>query len=310
MVHGIKWLGSAAAMVLSFAYLVFVLNPIQMLSILIYPISPKACLRINRWCARSIWGWWVLLAEVQNNIEVRITGDRVPMRENAFVTANHQSIADIMVLFCFSWRCGRVGDIKWFVKDVLKWLPGPGWGMYMLNCVFLKRNWARDKADVMALFSRFKQRNIPVFLVSFLEGTRITSEKLKAAQAFASERGMFVPQRTLVPRTKGFVATLHGLGDHLDAVYDLTLGYPDGVPSLGDCFLRKVRRVDIHVKRYPISDFQGSDADLNAWVFERYREKDQLMVDHAAGKPFPGEVTYGPVNPWDYFKSESKIPEA
>ena len=118
MLEPLKWLGSLLGMVVSFLYLAFIINPIQIISVLIYPVSPALCRRINRWCARSIWGWWVVMAESQNNIEVRITGDKVPFQENVFVTSNHQSVADIMVMLCFAWRCGRIGDMKWFVKDI------------------------------------------------------------------------------------------------------------------------------------------------------------------------------------------------
>jgi 1-acyl-sn-glycerol-3-phosphate acyltransferase len=307
MVGGLKWLGRITTMVLSFMYLALVLNPIQALSILLYPVSRKACRRVNRWCARSIWGCWALIAEKQNGIEVRISGDHVPLRENVFVISNHQSMADIMIMICFAWRCGRLGHLKWFVKDVLKWIPGVGWGMYMLDCIFLKRNWARDKQDVLDLFSRFKRDEIPVFLVSFLEGTRGTPHKLAKSQAFAEANGLYVPKATMVPRTKGFVATMNGLSEHLDAVYDVTMGYPDGTPAILDCFTGKVRRVDFHVKRYAMEDLQLSDEALADWVFQRFIEKDRMMIEHAETKSFPGTHFYGPIKPLDFFRSESQV---
>jgi len=289
----------------SFVYVTFVLNPIQMLSILLYPVSKSACWRINRWCARSLWGWWSIMAEKQNDIGVRVSGDALPYRENAFVITNHQSIADIMVSILLAWRCGRVGDMKFFVKDILKWLPGPGWGMYMLNCIFLKRNWANDKKDVLALFDKFKRNDIPMFLVSYVEGTRITPEKLARSQAFAEKRGLYVPQATMVPRTKGFCATIQGLGNHLDAVYDVTIGYQgDTIPSMLDCFLRKVKHVDIHVKRFAIADLPQTDEDLSAWLIQRYVEKDQMMVQYQDTGQFPGEEHFGPINAWHYLRAE------
>ena len=44
---------------------------------------------------------------------------------------------------------------------------------------------------------------------------------------------------------------MHGLRDHLDAVYDVTIGYPEFTPTLVNCFEAKVRRIEVHVKRYP-----------------------------------------------------------
>ena len=300
----ILWILRVLAMCLSFIGVVVILNPIQILSALVYPFSKSLCRRINCWCARQLWGLWVIMAEKQNRIEFRFTGDELPLRENAFVTANHQSIADIMVLLTLSWRCKRVGDTKWFVKDILKHLPGIGWGMLFLDCIFLKRDWTRDRSFVMDLFAKFERENIPLFLVSFLEGTRLTQAKQERARAFADERGLHVPVHTLVPRTKGFIATMHGLRNHLDAVYDVTLGYPDGVPSLFDCFVAKPKRIEIHVTRYPVDLISTDEDAMEEWVFERYVEKDALMAELAETGYFPGEERFGPINAFDHFGSE------
>lgn len=291
---------------LSFVYLIFVLNPIQMASVLVYPFSRSAFRSINRWCARSIWGLWVLMGEAQNKIEVRFTGDRLPPRENVLVLPNHQSMADVMVVLCLAWRCGRLGDTKWFVKDVIKYFPGFGWGMHFLDCIFVKRDWAQDKDGIHRLFDKYKAENIPVFLVSFLEGTRLTPRKLEAAQRFAAERGRPVPKRTLVPRTKGFVATMEGLESHLDAVYDVTIAYPDFTPTLVNCFERKVRRIEVHVKRYAIGELPKDEEARSAWVFDRYREKDERLERFAREQRFPGPEWPDRVRLADYVRPESR----
>lgn len=292
--------------VLSFIYLIFVLNSIQMASMLVYPFSRSLFRGINRWCARSIWGLWVLMAEAQNKIEVRFTGDRVPLRENVLVLPNHQTMADVLVVICLGWRCGRLGDTKWFVKEVIKYFPGFGWGMRFLDCIFVKRDWAQDKAGIHRLFDKYKAENIPVFLVSFLEGTRLTPKKLEAAQKFAALRGMRTPKHTLVPRTKGFVATMEGLGTHLDAVYDVTVGYPDFTPTLVNCFERKVRRIEVHVKRYAIDELPTDDEGRSAWVFERYEEKDARLEAFAKEQRFPGPEWPERVRFFDWLRPESR----
>lgn len=291
---------------LSFAYLIFVLNPIQMLSLLIYPLSPRVARRINRWCARSIWGIWVLMAERLLGVQVNFRGQALPWRENALVVPNHQSMADVLLLICLAWRCGRLGDMKWFVKDVIKYVPGPGWGMWLLDCIFLKRDWARDKAGILRLFDKYKRHDIPMFLVSFLEGTRRTPGKLAAAQTFARERGQYVPEHTLVPRTKGFVATMLGLREHLDAVYDVTIAYPGYTPTLLECFKGKVGRVEVHVERFPIADLPEGEDDLSRWVFERFEHKDALMKRFAEQGVLPGETVYDKPTLREYFAPETR----
>lgn len=290
----------------SFAWLVLVLNPIQMLSVLVRPFSKPAFRAVNRWCARSIWGWWAWMAEHQNGVDLRFSGDPLPGGENAVILPNHQTMADVMVLLCYGRRTGRVGDLKWFVKDPIKWVPGPGWGMKFLDCIYVKRNWAKDEASIRRLFGKFSEERIPISLVSFLEGTRRTPEKLARAQAFARDRGLPVPRHTLVPRTKGFVATIEGLRDHLDAVHDLTIVYPDGVPGLLDCFAMRVPRIDVYFRRYAIDELPRDRDRLEAWVRARFEEKDALVDGWSEeqgfpaagdGRASPGRVARSPSGP-------------
>lgn len=42
----------------------------------------------------------------------------------------------------------------------------------------------------------------PFWLTMFVEGTRMTADKLLAAQEFAASRGLPGPRNVLVPRTK------------------------------------------------------------------------------------------------------------
>lgn len=307
MARGIKWMAGVTAGALSFAYLIFVLNPVQMLSVVIYPFSRRAFREVNRWCARSIWGIWVLMAERQNGIEMRFTGDELPRRENALLIPNHQSMADVMVLMCLAWRCGRLGDMKFFVKDVVKWFPGFGWGMKFLDCIFVKRDWARDRGGIERLFSKYKREDIPIFLVSFLEGTRLTPAKLEKAQSFAEERGRHRPEHTLIPRTKGFVATMIGLRNHLDAVYDVTIGYPEKTPTLVSCFEAKVKRIEVHVRRYPTAELPTEDGALNEWVFERFQEKDARLGRFLEEQTFEGRPLPGEIRVRDWFRSEATV---
>jgi 1-acyl-sn-glycerol-3-phosphate acyltransferase len=293
---------------LSFLYLIVVLNAVQLSSFLLLPISRRLVRRINRWCARSIWGLWVLMAERQNQMEIRFTGDEIRPRENALVLPNHQSMTDVLLLLCFGWRARRLGDLKWFVKDPVKYVPGPGVGMWFLDCIFVKRNWLSDRENIGRLFHKYKREQIPLFLVSFLEGTRLRPSKLEAAQRFARERGQYEPSHTLVPRTKGFVFTMLGLGDHLDAVYDVTIGYDGKPPSLYACFLGDVRRLDVHVRRFERSTLPTDEEGLVGWALELFQEKDRLLAERARTGCFPGERLGGVITVAEWLTSEEHLP--
>jgi len=100
---------------------------------------------------------------------------------------------------------------------------------------------------------------------------------------------MRVPKNLMVPRTKGFAAAVMGLRGHAAAVYDITIAYPDGVPSVTDLLRGAVRRFHLYVRRYAVDDLPDDDEGLSAWLHERFVEKDELLDAFEAEGRFPGE---------------------
>ncbi|MBY0369202.1 lysophospholipid acyltransferase family protein [bacterium] len=256
--------------------LIFI-NGLQMLSLVLLPFSRKAFRQINRFFAHHWWGWCVIGTEKFFGVKPIITGDTLPDNENAIVFANHQQMADILVLMMIIYRKRRLGDLKWFVKDPIKYIPGVGWGMQFLDCLFVKRDWMADRAKIEATFHKFKSQNIPLWLVTFVEGTRITDKKLSLAQLHAAEKGLPVPKYTLVPRTRGFSAAVEGLEGHVDAVYDVTIGYVGGIPKLSQVFRGLVKSVRLDVRRFPISELPQSAEGRAEWLRGRFERKDALL---------------------------------
>jgi len=267
--------GLPAATFLSSSLLL--INAAQMGSLLLLPVSRSAFRRFNRLAADTWWGWSVSLAKHLYDTHVVLSGDELPARENAIVLANHQQMTDITFLMFLARAKGRLGDMKWLVKDVIKFVPGVGWGMLFLDCVFVKRNWAADRASIEATFARLNRDRVPVWLLSFPEGTRITPDKHASSCAFARERGIEPFHELLVPRTKGFCACVRGLRGHVDAVYDVTIGYPHGVPGLWQYTKGFATEAHLHVRRYAIAELPEADDALAAWLMARFREKDVLL---------------------------------
>ncbi len=290
---------------LSIVYLILVINTIQVLSVLIYPISPRFCRFINRACAKNIWGLWVVLGEGMLGIKVRMVGEAPPIKQNALVLANHRALTDVLALLSLAWRCGRLGDLKWFVKDQLKWVPGVGWGMRFIDCIFVRRNWQEDKAGIESLFGKFKKNDIAMWLISFLEGTRFSQRKQDAAQTFAQSRELYVPTHTLVPRVKGFVTSVEGLREHVDAVYVVTIAYPKDGPSLTKWFSLRIPTVDLHVTVYPIDDLPTDEKALGEWAYERYRDIDERLMTFYKEGAIDGPEISKPIRSWQLLRPES-----
>jgi 1-acyl-sn-glycerol-3-phosphate acyltransferase len=261
---------------------VLLCNALQMLSLVFWPVSRPLVRRINREIANAWWSLCDLWAEHLWKIDIEITGDEVPHGENALVISNHRTMADITTLFRLARRKGRLGDLKWFAKDVMKYMPGVGWGMVFLDCIFLKRDWNSDREALDRTFGKFKRDGIDMWAISFVEGTRLKPHKLARSQAYAEERGLPRLEHLLLPRTKGFVATVDALRDHLHAVYDVTIAYEDGVPSLWQWVQGYVRKVHLHVRRFPMAELPLSNEELSEWLYACYQEKDARLARHFA----------------------------
>ncbi len=269
------WVACALAAVFYFSS-VLVCNLLQMLSLVVIPFSRKGFRLINRAIAGAWWKWGVIGAEKVFGVTPVFSGDDVPDGENALIFANHQQMPDILVIMMLAYRKKRLGDMKWFVKDPIKYVPGIGWGMQFLDCIFVKRDWLADKAHILATFERFFTGKIPIWLITFVEGTRLTPAKLEKSQTYCQRKGMAHLNHVMYPRTRGFTAALEGLEGHIDAVYDVTIGY-DGVPTVAQIYRGLVKKVYIDVRRFPTASLPVTEAERAKWLQDRFIRKDEAL---------------------------------
>jgi len=260
-------------------------NLLQCCSILIWPFSANGFRRTNRFIANTWWGLCAFFIEDISKIWVHITGDSLPQKENALLIINHQSIADIPVLFSLGRDQHMLGDMKWFVKDIVKYIPGPGWGMLFLDCLFVKRDWYRDKSSIRKTFDKFNQHQAPLWLINFPEGTRFTEEKKLKSQKFAKKRNQPILNNVLLPRTKGVIASIQGLREHVKVLYDISIHYPQEAPTLFQFITGRTKEITLHVNRFPLDQLPETDKELSNWVMERFQIKDKWLDD----QQFPPE---------------------
>lgn len=253
------------------------INVLQTASLVLRPFSRAAFRRVNRWFADRFWAWCAWTTLSVHHTRAVMSGDEVPRHENALVIVNHQTMTDVQALFLLARRAQRLGDLKWFVKDSLKYAPGFGWGMTFLDCLFVKRDWTADRARIERVFRRVVSGRVPLWLISFSEGTRMSPANLAASRRYAAEHELVPPRHVLLPRAKGFVASVTGLQGHLAAVYDVTIGYVDGLPSLWQWAKGEMREVHLHVRRFAVAELPTAPEGLGAWLHERFEEKDARL---------------------------------
>lgn len=225
--------------------------------------------------------------EKNKKAKITFSGDRPPANESALIISNHTSWADFYPIHAVAIRRGMLHRCRYFAKDSLKWLPFFGWAMILTGMIMVKRNWTQDSGKINAAFATLRKEKRPVWLVSYLEGTRITAKKLAESKKFAESRNKPVLNNVLYPRTKGFVASVQGLrGSHVKHVYDFTLAYegkegfqapPDLIKIYATPKISPPYKYHVHVRRFAIEDLPSDDAGLHKWVEKLFVEKDEIL---------------------------------
>jgi 1-acyl-sn-glycerol-3-phosphate acyltransferase len=202
------------------------------------------------------------------------------------VVSNHQTWADILILQTY--LLDDVPPLKFFTKSQLIWLPLLGPAMYALGFPYVKRVSREqikknpelrhaDRDNIFKVCEGFK--NHPTSILNFAEGTRRTDEKLQR------QNGQF--QHLLNPKPGGITYLLEGMGSQLHGVVDVTLVYPDGVPTFWDFLQGKSQRVVVDIRHRDLPNLEANDdaagsanpksAQVARWVQSLWAEKDSLI---------------------------------
>lgn len=173
--------------------------------------------------------------------------------------------------------------------------------MKLLDFIFLHRNWAKDKPCFRRRLRRLFYEDLPASIVIFPEGTTICAESVAKSNRYAEANDLYQPKWLLVPRVTGLQYALDTVGENLDGIWDLTVGY-EGVPEgaypedyYGLCKLFGYRSappiVHIRLRYYPISRIPYKDpATFTRWLYGRFEEKDQSLNNFMRDGQFSGRV--------------------
>lgn len=201
------------------------------------------------------------------------------------ITSNHQSWVDILVMqYQFN---RRLPLMRFFLKKELIFVPVMGLAWWALDFPFMKRyskaQLARrpqlrgsDLATTRRACARFA--DIPVAITNFLEGTRYTPAK------HAREASGF--RHLLKPRAGGIAFVIDAIGEQLRSLVNVTIHYPDGIPSFWDLLCGRMREVVVRLEEQPIpAHFLGRNydqdpayrAEFQHWVNQLWLRKDALL---------------------------------
>jgi len=249
--------------------------------------SRRAVTRFLIWCGQS-WSRsnaviYRALLPVRWRIELPPELD--PQR-SYLVICNHQSWADILVLFDV--LIDRTPWPRFFMKKELIWVPIVGQCCWGMDFPFMKRH----SQEAIARNPKLAQEDLettrracehyrgsPIAIVNFLDGTRFTEAKRIAKKS---------PYRHLLrPKSAGMSFTLNCMGDQFAGLLDLTICYGPSrhTPLWG--FLGG-RQPDIVIKgrlrpiepEWLTGDYRGDEAFRERFQSQMnavWAEKDELL---------------------------------
>ena len=198
------------------------------------------------------------------------------------VMANHQSWVDIVVLQKAFNR--KIPLLRFFLKRSLFWVPVLGLAWWALDFPFMGRYSRQQIARNPELGRKdmettrqacAKFADIPVSVMNFVEGTRMTDAKHASQQS---------PYRHLLkPKSGGVAFVFDAMGTGLQSIVDVTVVYPGGRPSMVDLIGNRVPEVKVVVRQRAIpaefvaGDYQGDRefrVRFQRWMNTVWEEKD------------------------------------
>lgn len=272
---------SMTLLVLSTTTFTLCLMPLALLKLLL----PLAAVRgpIDRLmnALASIWvginnGWIAAVSPAPWDVQGL---DSLHERGWYLVSSNHQSWVDILVLQRIFH--GRIPFLKFFLKQELIWVPVIGLAWWALDFPFMKRGKGHgaqhsDLKTTREACEKFKL--IPTTVINFVEGTRFTPAKHDAQGS---------PYRHLLkPKIGGLGIALAAMGEQFEALLDVTIVYPGGIPTFWQLLSGQVPTVTVRVQPRPIPPgVLGGDPmqdkayrqRIGDWVDAQWRDKDALI---------------------------------
>lgn len=251
-----------------------------------------------RKCGDMLFACWELYPTALLDlfgVRIKVSGDHISPNDSAILVMNHRTRVDWNFLwaamFQACWPNIVAHKLKFILKDPIRHIPGPGWIMQMNGFLYITRRWEVDKERLSKTLNYLIALNKKPQLLIFPEGTDLTKTSKIKSDNYARKNNLSLYDYTLHPKTTGFSYLVRHLqnANFLDAVYDLTIAYPDNIPqSEVDLVKGKLpKEVHFHIERIESSDIPKDEDELRLWLEDKWKNKEDVL------KKFSNEKTFG-----------------
>lgn len=266
-----------------------------LLHLLLKPINIVLFRKIMYYLCYSLYSQLVFISDWYSNSTVRVYMDaddekKYAGKEHVLLLMNHSYEIDWLAGWVFAEKVGVLGNCKAYAKKVISYIPVIGWAWKFAEFVFLERSFDKDKEIIAHQIKEVFSYPDPTWLLLNAEGTRFTPKKHEASVKFAEERGMTVLKHHLVPRTKGFTASLESLRGRCPVAYDINLAYKkddENSPTISTLLNGKSVEGHMFVRRIPLENIPTNEEEAAKWLQNLFREKDKIIDSfHSTGSFF------------------------
>ncbi|KAG5897509.1 hypothetical protein JTB14_030007 [Gonioctena quinquepunctata] len=206
--------------------------------------------------------------------------DKYYGKEHAYCIMNHSYEVDWLIGWMIAERIRLLGNCKAYAKKIVQYIPVLGWGWKCSEFVFLERNFDKDKDVINKQITELAEHPDPMWLLLFPEGTRFTKKKHEAAIEFAQKHNLPQLKCHLLPRTKGFIASLPSMKGKVPALYNIELAYREDAPhepTMTSILFGKPLEAHIYMKRIPLENIPEGYAEQEKFLRDMFVEKDKLQ---------------------------------
>ncbi|XP_041359293.1 1-acyl-sn-glycerol-3-phosphate acyltransferase epsilon-like [Gigantopelta aegis] len=240
-------------------------------------------------------------------VELFLYGDTdcivTQQKENVLYMSNHQCTVDWLVCDMVAVRQGMLGNLRYILKDGLRYFPIYGFYLAQHDSLYVKRGGKFNVARANRQLARLRDDKTLTWLIIFPEGTRFNPELpdvIEKSQMYASDEGYKPLNHVLTPRYKAVQVSLEQMRSIISAVYDVTIAYSNtqneetdervASPGMIEFLSGASRQIHVHLKRIDIRDVPEDEEELRHWLMDRFQQKEKLLSHFYSegSKQFPG----------------------
>lgn len=167
-----------------------------------------------------------------------------------------------------------------------------GQAMQYQSQIFLSRNWEVDRKELEQKLFYLVGLDQPLQLLLFPEGRDFTAHSKKKSDEYADKHNLPHYDYCLHPHTRGLTYIVSAMrSGGLEAVYDVTLAYPDSIASTECEFVKGIMPKEVHfyIREYDAHDLPVDEQGLAQWCQQRWHEKEEMLHQYYQHKCFDSD---------------------